>query len=256
MIHVSKAAAIGPVLKKLWVMGSLLLGLILCSFIGPQELLSQEFENNSIRVIRPRYFNKAQRFELGAQVSTIMNEAFIYTYMVSGLAAFHLNEEWAVEGAFGFGLNLDKSDKRLLFDEFGIKTYILRVSNYATAAVQWTPLYGKWQLSSGQLIYFDTYITAGGGMNGVSWLYSDFCEPPKEGGEPLPADAVVTYPTGLLGIGQRYFVSKSLSYKIDLRYNRIFYSFADQKCTTEASTESGTVGHDTVTLQLGASYYF
>jgi hypothetical protein len=107
------------------------------------------------------------------------------------------------------------------------------------------------------LIYFDTYITAGGGLTGVSWLYSDFCEPPKEGGEPLPADAVISYPTGMLGIGQRYFVSKSLSYKIDLRYNRIFYSFADQQCTaSEASGDNGTVGHDTVTLQLGASYYF
>lgn len=256
MIHSSKAMLRGPILKKLWVMGPLLLGLIIASSMFPQELFSNEFENNSIRVIRPRYFNKAKRLELGAQVSTIMNEAFIYTYMASGLAAFHLNEEWAVEGSFAYGLNIDKSDKRLLFDEFGIKTYILRVNYNGTAAVQWTPLYGKWQLSSGQLIYFDTYITAGGGMTGVSWLYSDFCEPPEAGDSPLPPDTVISYPTGMLGVGQRYFVSKKVSYKIDLRLNRIFYSSGDQQCSAESSSSGETIGHDTVTLQLGASYYF
>ena len=41
----------------------------------------QRFENVEIRVVRPRFFNKRKRFELGTQFSAIMNETFIYTFL-------------------------------------------------------------------------------------------------------------------------------------------------------------------------------
>ncbi len=134
--------------------------------IHAQDKVSAEaerFKDTEIRVIRPRYFNKGKRFELGGALNVIMNESFIYTYMATGIVAFHLNEDWAIEGSASYGLNIDREDKRILFDEFEIKTQLFRTKYQAELAIQYTPIYGKWQLPSGRLIYFDTYLTAGVG---------------------------------------------------------------------------------------------
>ena len=38
--------------------------------------------------------------------------------------------------------------------------------NYLIDTCSASAVYGKWQLPSGKLVYFDTFITAGGGMTG------------------------------------------------------------------------------------------
>lgn len=225
---------------------------------------AERFRGVDIRVIRPRYFNKSKRLELGAEVSTIMNETFIYTFMGTGLAAFHLNEEWALEGTFSYGFSLNKEDKRVLFDEFDIKTQIFRTLYNSEVAVQYTPIYGKWQLPSGKLIYFDTFLTGGVGTSGIDWKYSDFCDPPQdptaEGAEPVPDDTVIGYPTFMFGLGQRYFVSKTQSYRLDFKVHRFIYNTLDSECSPNQVRESGEfvedATHDTITLQLGTSFYF
>jgi outer membrane beta-barrel protein len=226
------------------------------SYAYGQDDPNERFKNVEIRVIRPRYFSKRKRFELGAQFNSIMNESFIYTFMANGLATYHFNESFALELAAGFGLNLNKEEKRVLFDEFAIKTRIFRTLYTFEGSLQWTPIYGKWQLSSGRLIYFDTYLTAGGGMTGIDWKYSDFCtESDSPEAAAIPADTVKSYPTFLIGLGQRYFVSKKSALKWDIRSRHMMYEEADTACdpTTAAS---GSSLHNTITLQFGASRFF
>ncbi|MFW7379082.1 MAG: outer membrane beta-barrel domain-containing protein [Oligoflexus sp.] len=224
---------------------------------------AERFQDTEIRVIRPRYFNKSKRIELGGGVSTILNETFIYTFMASGLAAFHFNEEWALEGSLSVGFSINKEDKRILFDEFDIKTQIFRTLYNTELAVQYTPMYGKWQLSSGKLVYFDTFFIAGVGTTGIDWRYNDFCDPPNpdsDFAEPVPTNVVKPYPTFMIGAGQRYFVSKTLSYRLDFRIHRFFYNTLDTECSPKQVEESGdfidSAAHDTITLQLGTSVYF
>ncbi len=226
-------------------------------------IAAERFKNTEIRVIRPRYFNKAERFELGAQLSTIMNETFIYTFLATGFATFHINESWALEGSGSFGFSLNKEDKRVLFDEFDIKTQIFRTLYNAEMTAQYTPIYGKWQLASGRLIYFDTFLTFGGGLTGIDWQYSDFCDEPDPDSanyEPIPGNTVKSYPTVSFGVGQRYFVSKDRSYRFDFKVHRFLYNTLDAECApqqVEASGEFATnAPHDTITLQLGTSIYF
>ena len=130
---------------------------------------AERFKDVEIRVIRPRYFTKAKRFELGAGMNMIMNESFIYTFLATGLATYHFTETWSIEAMGAFGLSFDKNDKRILFDKFDIRTEIIRTLYQMEAMIQYTPIYGKWQFGSGRLIYFDTFIEAGGGMTGVNW---------------------------------------------------------------------------------------
>ena len=240
---------------------------VVCSVFNSSYLHAKQaerFKNTEIRVIRPRYFNKAKRFELGAAMNMVMNESFIYTFMATGLAAFHFSETWAIEGTGSFGFSVDKSDKRILFDKFDIKTEIVRTQYQMEGVLQYTPLYGKWQFGSGRLIYFDTFVAAGGGMTGVNWKYSDFCETPdidlNPDAETPPVDTTQAYPTFVGGIGQRYFVNKSLSYRWDFKYHTFMYNTIDSECAPETVLEEVGGGidttHSTITIQIGASKYF
>lgn len=224
----------------------------------------EKFEDVEIRVIRPRYFNKTNRLELGAELSAIMNETFIYTFMATGLAAYHFTESLALEASFSYGFHFDKSDKRILFDEFEIKTQIFRTQLNSAIALQWTPIYGKWQLASGNLVYFDTYLQGGFGSTGINWQYSDFCDEPdfeqNPEAEPLPASKIASYPSFMLGAGQRYFVSKRQAYKLDFRFYRFLYNTLDAECSPIQVQEAGEFQegfpHDTITLQFGTSFFF
>lgn len=222
---------------------------------------NERFKNVEIRVIRPRYFTKRKHLELGAQFSGVMNEAFIYTFMATGLLAYHFTETFAFELAASFGFNLDKEDKRILFDEFEIKTKIFRTLYSIEGDVQWTPVYGKWQLPSGRLIYFDTYLSFGGGLTGVDWKYKDFCTPPDRAKNPdapdIKSDAVKSYPTFLMGLGQRYFINKETAVRWDIRNHSLMYNKFDVDCSADPSAaESGSGIHNNITLQVGASKFF
>ena len=225
----------------------------------PEIQAAERFENVEIRVIRPRYFNKRKRIELGGQLAGIMNETFIYTFIASGPMTYHFSETIGLELGASLGVNIDKEDKRLLFDEFEIKTKIFRHAYSAHGAILWTPVYGKWQLPGGRLIYFDTFITVGGGMTGINWQYSDFCTEPdftkNANATPVPADATLSYPTMIIGAGQRYFLSKKSAVRWDLRNNSLFYEKNDTECDP-VNGDSGSDVHNNITLSLGVSKFF
>ncbi len=244
-------------------------GLLVFSFLAGVTAAStgyavdenERFKNVEVRVIRPRYFNKRKRVELGAQFNGIMNEAFIYTFMASGLAAYHFTETFAVEAYGSIGFNLDKEDKRVLFDEFEIKTKIFRTLYAMGANVQWTPIYGKWQFGSGRLIYFDTYASFGAGMTGIDWKYKDFCTEPDLLKNPnaaaIKSDQVKSYPTIVAGVGQRYFISKDMAVRWDIRNHALMYEKFDAECSTDTTQgESGGGVHNNITIQLGATKFF
>ena len=157
---------------------------------------------------------------------------------------------------------MDKADKRLLFDEFAIKTKILRTFYAFDAELQFTPIYGKWQMTNGKLVYFDTFLLAGAGMTGIQYRYSDFCTPPdasqlaSNSVSAVPGDKVVPYPSLILGMGQRYFVSKTMAYNVSVRDNIVFTKKADGSCDTYHPDTGASAPTYDIMLQVGASKYF
>lgn len=218
-----------------------------------------DFEKYEVRVIRPRFMNKKKRFELGGQISVIMNQSFIYSYLATGLLTFHFSETFAFELATAFGISIDKEDKRVLDSEFDIQTQILRTQSFVEGSVLWTPIYGKYQLSSGKLIYFDTYLTFGAGMTGIYQNY-EHCVPASEqtGDQPAvapPSETVYNYPTFVIGLGQKFFLSRKTALRWDIRDHIMSYSTKDTACDPE-NDPGDSVTYQNVTLQIGASRFF
>lgn len=225
-------------------------------FVFSQEMQTdgnlQRDEPVEIQVIRPRFFSKIHRLEFGLEGVLVANQPFVYTYMVSGIAVYHLNEYVGFEANFEYGISSDKEEKTILTSDFGIKTEIDRIQSMTLAGLTLTPIYGKYQLGEGRLLYFDTFFTVGGGLTGVDYHY-DHCTVSSTYSAPDPR--VVQYPTVYAGLGQRYFVGKNSSIRYDIRTHFFSKNGADSSCDSNVADTSASVSQ-VVTMQVGYSYYF
>lgn len=215
------------------------------------------FNAYEIRVIRPKYMAKRGRVELGGQGVLIMNQSFIYTLMMSGMLDYHFSEMFAFEAGGAYGFSIDKDDKRILDDEFDIKTQILRTQYIGSGGLLWTPIYGKTQLTSGRVVYFDSFLTFQGGMTGINYTYEQCIKPPAAKAQELPEpppSVTKSYPTGVIGFGQKYFLSQNSGLRWDVRDYIFSYEKGDGTCTPDVPV--GTDLHQNITLQIGASTFF
>lgn len=229
-------------------------GLVASSALAAGKKRKERFSETEIRVIRPRYFTKRKRFELGTKLQSVMNESFIYTFLGEFVAGYHFNEYFAVEGDFAYGTSIAKENKRILFDEFDINTSIKRTQYIMAGNLVVTPVYGKWQLPDGDLIYFDTFFDIGVGQTGIDWQYSDFCEKATASDPPLPPDTTIAYQTILLGVGQRYYISKDSAVRWDIKGHFITYNGRDELCNPTAAEDS-SARHESITFAIGMSRF-
>ena len=220
----------------------LVLGIFFCELVASAQAVR-------ISVIRPKYFVKKHRLELGADLSAVMNQTFTYTYLLSAGLAFHFTDSFALGVVGGYGVSANKADRTLLSEEFSINIDIFDVIYLTDASLLWTPIYGKYQLSSGRLVYFDTYITLGGGMMGISVKVK---KDNKDVEEKYPCYSPVA------GIGQRFYLDKKTSFRWQIKNHVIFYNNPNKVCQpSDKELEEGqSFGmHHTLLVQAGFSYF-
>lgn len=242
--------------KKHWGCKSIAALIVAAIGIFPSTLPAaqgEQFDKYEIRVIRPKYFTKSGRLETGAQMSVVMNQSFIYTYLATGILDYHFNELLALEGSVAYGFSFDKDDKKALDSGFKIKTQILRTQYIMEGGLVYTPVYGKYQLSTGRLIYLDTFFSAGGGMTGVNYLY-DQCVSNSTTTVDPPAANTKSYPTVYIGGGQRIFIDKKTSLRWDVKGHFFSYDKRDGSCDPATATSESKV-QTNITVQLGAGYF-
>jgi outer membrane beta-barrel protein len=192
----------------------------------------EEFQSAEIRVIRPRYFNKKHRFEIGIQGALIANEAFFYTALGAGSLTFHLNEQFGLELNGAYGVSRETEDRVILQEDFDIEPQYAPVELYYGGSVLWTPMYGKYQLSTGRLVYFDTFLSGGGGVIGVREEFKH-C-----GATEGKNTQILQYPFFEFGVGQRYFISKNDSLRWAIRSPMYFSNSSDFACNENVSGSS------------------
>jgi outer membrane beta-barrel protein len=225
----------------------LLAALTACALAAP-VVAEPRFDNYEIRVIRPRFATKTGHLELAAGLATIVNQTFIYTVLATGLLSYHFSEILAVEAEAGYGWAIDRDDKRILNDDFGIKTILLRPQWIGNARLVWTPSYGKFNVSASRIVYFDTDLTLGAGETGMRYTY-DYCDDGT-----APPAATRAYPTLVGGLSQRYFLDTRSSLRIGIEDQRVLVNTADAACDP-ATAVSGTASHDDLLLYVAWSYY-
>ena len=205
--------------------------------------LGTSHEEYQINVIRPKYFVKKSRTELGADFAAVINQTFTYTYLLSGAIVYHLTDSWGIGVTGAYGLTVNKKDRDVLRDKFRITVDIFTTQWIAELSTLWTPVYGKYQLTSGRLIYFDTYISAGFGMMGI------VLEGKGDKNEPFSCYSPV------IGAGQRFYLNKKTSLRWQIRNHMIWYN--GKRCLPEAPEEKEAAHNifHTIVTQVGISYF-
>lgn len=202
---------------------------------NPNEL----FKDVEVRVIRQKYFQKSMRPEFGASFNALMNRSFVYTMLGSANIAFHISEQIGLFGEGGIGFTMNKADCSTLGEKFAIEPIVDDLKNWFGGGIAYTPIYGKYQLSSGDLIYFDWFFTASGGMAGTNKrMYS--CIPESTKSESASTQMQIGGSTG-----QRYFLNKNTAAVWSIKFMKV------------QDPAGGTVfnGINNVMLSLGASYF-
>ncbi len=210
-----------------------------------------DLDNLEVRVIRPRFVEKKGRFEIGTQVSTLLNQDFVDVILFSGHVQYHIFHSLAFELNGSYGVSIKTTDYKILSD----KLYFVQVEKYSPnillgGGFNWSPFYGKFQIFSESLLYFDTFFSIEGGVTGVELSY-DHCPSGTKDIDLFPSQYFA--PSGRVGIGQHFFFDKHHAVRWDFKYNFYIMDIGQLACRVEKETKETIVSN--FILKLGYSFF-
>lgn len=158
---------------------------------------------------------KKGRHELSPTIQLSLNDAFFTKYVFGARYAYHLTEAWSAGLNVGYGISspsgaVTRCDAKGGNCEIPTKEDLVRSPGdfgiMAAAEASWSPLYGKISVLSESVLHFDTYLLVGGGV-----LQTKIA--------PAGSDAAVEAfaPEGHLAFGQRYFLTRSIVLRLEVR---------------------------------------
>ena len=114
------------------------------------------------RSAKERLVQKTNRHEIGVRGGQYVSDIFDSTYVVGGLYAYHLTEDFAVEASGSYTRITSQGGPELerIFSVLGgqKRRSLLFFSNLV-----WAPLHAKMQTGS-SIVHFDVQVTAGAGV--------------------------------------------------------------------------------------------
>ncbi|MBM4364879.1 MAG: outer membrane beta-barrel domain-containing protein [Deltaproteobacteria bacterium] len=199
-----------------------------------QEALA-EFNGKQVlpQAIENRFFLKANRFEVAPTFGYVPNNSFVDNPVGGVHLAYHFSEQVAVEGAFLYApflgnagvKNLTKTLLDIAYQGDPNTTFqqpLDSLQGGAAFSLRYAPVYGKINLIGEGVINFDVYGTAGLGLllirKDVAVVSEDY-KSGVEGADPvslISADPAAA-PALNLGVGLNFFLSQSISLKLDAR---------------------------------------
>ena len=201
--------------------------------LDPKEIRGKSTKN-PVSVLQNRYFVKSLRPEVGIMAGSFLNEAYTDTASTGFRISLFLTEWLGVEGQSVSNVVRDSDDRKALnklryrkVDTEEIVTPDPEVNPiYGSSDITavFAPFYGKLNFMDFMILYSDLYFTAG--ISKVDTSQGDL-------------NAAV------LGLGQRFYFAKSVSFRVDFK-DRIF---------SEERSGSKAVKH-AYSVDFGISYFF
>lgn len=158
---------------------------------------TQQVDPEKLYSIQDRYVALSSRSEISILASNhFSSEDFISSQDLGATYRFHLNNRWslALSGAVTFN-RLTDAGERLMTNE-GILPDSTYTRYRGDLLVTFNTLYGKFRLSMDEVLYFDQYISLGGGV--VRQQFG-------------------TQPAGVADVGLAFWLGKSGSFRMGLK---------------------------------------
>jgi len=186
------------------------------------------------KAVENRFFLKQERFEIAPSVGYVPNNPFAIRYVGGVILNYHFNEVISAEAQITYSPDLGENDLKGLTSVLLDRAYnatsgntfqqpLDKVALSAAFGVGWSPFYGKINLVGETVLNFDLYGFVGVGMlakNNYVAKYdeagADLPEPDIVNLEPAAAaNEVLVAP--VIGLGQNYFLTQMIAFKIDAR---------------------------------------
>lgn len=168
-----------------------------------------------IQPVSGKMFVKDGRHELTPTLGLSLGDAFFTKYLVGARYAYHLTEDLSAGLSFAYAFSspsgaVTRCDSDGQNCRVPTRDDLARapgdVGMMATAEVAWAPLYGKISVLAQRVLHFDTY-----GLLGAGVLETKIA--------PVGSRTVESTMTPALhlGVGQRYFVSRDVTLRFEIR---------------------------------------
>ncbi len=190
-------------------MRALFAAVALILLLAPSPARAQlEFAGDSPRVfsIQGRPYRLGHEFQMGLGVLPL--DAFYVGAVIGASYTYHISDFWSWEIASGnYSLNFDSGLSGRLLEQFSVEPVRGggdHIKVFGTTALVVKPLFGKLAIFNRDTVYSETFFVAGVGpmLKGETWK-----------------------PTVALGGGMRFWLSQSLSVRLDIRDQLVFATF-------------------------------
>jgi outer membrane beta-barrel protein len=194
-------------------------------------------EDSQLGVVQNRLYSKANKFHLGVMFGRSMNDPFLSTSLVGGNAGYSFNEFWALS-LIGWSYNAKASNALKVLRAGGKEANTIDTDWYGGAEVTGSFLYGKLSLLGRKIVYYDMHVSAG---SGVTRTEND--------------DASTSFS---VGIGQRFYITKWLSLKMDYRFQTYNATEVEKEITAKLGDVNGVIRqyNHMIGLELNAMFGF
>lgn len=153
---------------------------------------------DELEVVQNRRFEKAHKWELALQYGIFQGQDFVNAKSVGGTLTYNLTDEWFVEGSY-FKINNKPNDfLTSVQQQYGFTPDFNEEDRQYMLGVGWTPIYAKFALLGKEISHFEMYVEPGIGITHT-------------------AD---NHLSGHLTIGQKFFITQHLLFRIDWRMTR------------------------------------
>lgn len=169
-------------------------------------------EEGEIGVVQNRTYSKVGKFEFGIMGGVQMNDPFISTQSLGVDLGFHLSEFIAIRLLALKYFSKGSAALSTFEKELEATTNTNFLKNYYGAEVAGSLFYGKLSVLGAMIIYYDLYLTAGGGITVT------------ENGNLF---------TPSLGIGQRFYLNQYLSLKFDYKFSYYKETIVEKQIVTK-----------------------
>lgn len=184
------------------------------------DQLQQQYwkpKDKEFRVIQNKIFTKRKRVELGAHLGIYQRAEFDESLTPGLFFGYHFDDEYAISSTAYYFINSRNNVTETVKNRNGIDVPYNEEVFYWDLALEWTPIYGKFSLLGQKVSHFDAYIAPSIGVIGTKSTY----DAPEAAGDPEipnPRDVNI-FPTIGLGLGQRFFLSKTMMIKLEYQIN-------------------------------------
>ena len=172
------------------------------------EALKKEYwqQNQSTddvyKVVQNRAFLKKNKMEFGAILGIVSSDPFVSDNNVGGALGYYISEDLQLNLTGWYDISGPSGALNNLIAA-GTTTNSNTPKWYGGFGVEYSPIYGKVSFLGSKILHYDLHVSIGGGLRGTD---------------------AGNFITGMIGIGQIFFISKVLGLRFDYRMS--FYSEA------------------------------